>query len=57
MNVRLQAAADIFAVALLASCGSETQTTVPAPSFERSRIDPPCSRVSERAIASPSPEP
>ena len=37
--------------------GSDTRTTVPLPSFERSRIEPPCRLVSDRAIASPSPEP
>ena len=51
------AAAEIFALVSSGPRGSDTQTTVPVPSFERNRIDPPCSLVSERAIASPSPEP
>jgi hypothetical protein len=50
------AATAIFRV-LRASRGSETQTTVPVPSFERSRIDPPCRLVSDLAIARPSPDP
>ena len=53
----LQAAARIFGFAERASRGSTMRTTVPTPSFERSFIDPPCRVVSERAIASPSPEP
>ena len=40
-----------------ASRGSVMRTTVPVPSFERSRIEPPCRLVSERAMARPSPEP
>jgi hypothetical protein len=51
-----QAATAIFLV-LAASRGSETQTTVPVPSLERSRIDPPCRLVSDLAMARPSPEP
>jgi DNA-binding transcriptional LysR family regulator len=45
------------AFAFCGSRGSVIRTTVPLPSFERSRIWPPCRLVSERAIASPSPEP
>ena len=51
------AAAEIFALVSRGPRGSDTQTTVPLPSFERSRIEPPCRLVSERAMASPSPEP
>ena len=40
-----------------ASRGSVMRTTVPVPSFERSRIVPPCRLVSDRAMARPSPEP
>ena len=54
---RIQAAADIPDAALIASRGRVTRTTVPTSSLERSRIEPPCSCASERAIARPSPEP
>jgi hypothetical protein len=37
----------------LASRGSETQTTVPTPSVERSFIEPPCRLAGDFAIASP----
>jgi hypothetical protein len=37
--------------------GSDTRTTVPLPSRERSFIEPPCRCASERAIARPRPEP
>jgi hypothetical protein len=50
------AAAATFALAL-ASRGSETQTTVPTPSVERSFIEPPCRLASDFAIARPRPEP
>src|ERR1700710_2082242 len=51
-----QAAAETFALDL-ASRGSETQTTVPTPSVERSFIEPPCRLASDFAIARPRPEP
>ena len=40
-----------------ASTGSRTSTIVPVPSVERMRIAPPCSSVSDFAIARPRPEP
>ena len=52
-----QAATWLFAAAECGSRGSVMRTTVPVPSFERSRIVPPCRLVSERAIAKPRPEP
>ena len=42
---------------LLALRGSDTRTTVPLPSRDRSRIDPPCKLASDRAIARPNPDP
>src|SRR6516164_303019 len=57
VSIGPQAATGIFAPALRASRGRETRTTVPAPSFERSFMEPPCSWVSDLAIARPSPEP
>ena len=52
-----QAATWLLASAERGSRGSVMRTTVPVPSFERSRIVPPCRLVSERAMARPSPEP
>ncbi len=37
--------------------GTRTETMVPTPSVERMRIVPPCSSVSDREMARPSPEP
>ena len=51
------AAAFTEAVSFFTSRGSVTITTVPLPSFERSRIEPPCSLASDLAIARPRPEP
>jgi hypothetical protein len=53
----LYAAADTGSGLRTPSRGSETQTTVPVPSRERSRIEPPCRLVSDLAIARPRPEP
>ena len=39
------------------SSGRRTTTVVPAPSVERMRITPPCSSISDLAMARPSPEP
>ena len=48
-------------VSVLSTCGPSsgrrTTTVVPAPSVERMRITPPCSSISDLAMARPSPEP
>src|SRR5205085_258382 len=51
------AAAGAPAFTMPRSRGSVTQTAVPSPSLERSRIVPPCRPASDLAIASPRPEP
>ena len=54
---RLTPRPSLCALGCCGSRGSLMRTTVPVPSFERSRIVPPCRLVSDRAMARPRPEP